>query len=112
MWNEWDGFIDENTKYTWLGGFVGVDYIPKGSWTYSLLYNYADGGDFDNTDTVYEGIDINSLTLNSSYYFMHNVKAVIEVNADLLSKEDQSGTYYTGHLSQENYILLGIDAAF
>ncbi|WP_373035837.1 hypothetical protein [Sulfurimonas sp.] len=112
LWNEWDGFIDINTKYTWLGGFVGADYTPGGNWSYSLLYNYADGYDFDNTDTVYEGIDINSLTLNASYYFMRNVKGVIEVNADFLSKEEKSGVFYTGHLTQENYILFGFDAAF
>jgi hypothetical protein len=31
---------------------------------------------------------------------------------DFLAKEAQSGTFYTGHLSRENYILLGFDAAF
>ncbi len=112
LWNEWDGFIDENTKYKWLGGFVGVDYVPGGYWSYSLLYNYADGSDFDKSDTVYEGIDINSLTLNTSYYFMRNVKGVMEVNADFLSKEAQNGLFYTGHLNRENYILFGFDAAF
>lgn len=112
LWNEWDGFIDEDTKYKWLGGFFGIDYIPEGKWSYSLLYNYADGGDFDKSDTIYEGIDINSLTLNASYYFMRNIKMVIEVNVDFLSEEKQNGTFYTGHLNQENYILLGFDAAF
>jgi len=112
LWNEWDGFIDPNTNYKWLGMFVGVDIIPGGKWTYSVLYNYADGGDFDNTDTVYEGIDINSLTFNASYYFMRNVKGVIEANYDFLDKEVQTGTYYTGHLTKENYILFGFDAAF
>ena len=43
---------------------------------------------------------------------MRNVKGVIEANADFLPKETQSGVYYTGHLSHENYILLGFDAAF
>jgi hypothetical protein len=112
LWNEWDGFIDPNTNYKWLGLFVGVDYVTTDKWTYSLLYNYADGEDFDNTDTVYEGIDINSLTFNASYYFMRNVKGVIEANYDFLDKEAQAGTYFTGHLSKENYLLLGFDAAF
>ena len=112
LWNEWDEFIATNTNYKWLGLFVGVDYITGKRWTYSLLYNYADGKDFDNTDTVYEGIDINSLAFNASYYFMRNVKGVIELNYDFLDKEAQSGTYYTGHLTQENYILFGFDAAF
>jgi len=112
LWNEWDGFIDPNTAYRWVGGFAGIDWVPGNSWSYSLLYNYADGSDFDNTDTIYEGIDINSLTLNASYYFMRNVKGVIEANADFLPKESKSGVYYTGHLTHEHYILLGFDAAF
>ncbi len=112
LWNEWDGFIDANVTYKWFGMFVGVDYVTYKKWTYSLLYNYADGSDFDNTDTVYEGIDISSLTFNASYYFMRNVKGVIELNYDFLDTEAQTGTYYTGHLTNENYILFGFDAAF
>ena len=110
--NEWDEFINPNTNYSWFGSFVGVDYIHSDHWAYSLLYNYADANDLKNTDTVYEGIDINSLTLSASYYFMRNVKAVIEVNMDLLDTVDQTGTYWTGHLSSENYALIGFDAAF
>lgn len=53
-----------------------------------------------------------NLTLGTSYYFMRNVKGVIEVNYDLLDKKDKTGTYWTGHLSQEHYLLLGFDAAF
>ncbi len=110
--NEWDEFINPNTNYSWFGSFVGIDYIHSDHWAYSLLYNYADANDLKNTDTVYEGIDINSLTLSASYYFMRNVKAVIEVNLDLLDTVDQTGTYWTGHLSSENYALIGFDAAF
>jgi len=112
LWNEWDGFIDPNVNYKWFGMFAGMDYIPGTRWTYSLLYNYADAKDLDNTDTVYEGININSLTFNASYYFMRNVKGVIELNYDFLDKQPQTGTYYTGHLTKENYLLLGFDAAF
>jgi hypothetical protein len=43
---------------------------------------------------------------------MRNVKGVIELNIDLLEEQPQTGTYYTGHLSKENYFLVGIDAAF
>jgi len=43
---------------------------------------------------------------------MRNVKAVAEANIDFLGEDDQSGTYYTGHLDKEYYILLGFDAAF
>jgi hypothetical protein len=55
---------------------------------------------------------MNSLTLSSSYYFMRNVKGVIELNLDLLSTEPQSGQIFTGHLSKEHYLLVGFDAAF
>ena len=110
--NDWDEFIDANTKYSWFGSFIGVDYIHSDHWAYSLLYNYADADDLKNTDTVYEGIDINSVTLSASYYFMRNVKGVIEVNLDLLDATDKTGTYWTGHLTGENYALVGFDAAF
>ncbi len=110
--NDWDEFIDANTKYSWFGSFIGIDYIHSDHWVYSGLYNYADANDLKNTDTIYEGIDINSLTLSVSYYFMRNVKAVIEVNLDLLDTVDKTGTYWTGHLTGENYALIGFDAAF
>jgi hypothetical protein len=77
-----------------------------------MLYNYADANDLANTDTIYEGIDINSLSLSASYYFMRNLRGVFEVNVDLMDEDDQTGIYYTGHLSREHYILFGFDAAF
>ncbi len=110
--NEWDGFIDAGTNYAWFGGFAGIDYIHSDRWAYSLLYNYTDANDLENTDTIYEGIDMNSVTLAASYYFMRNIKGVIEVNFDLLDTVDQTGTYFTGHLTGENYALIGFDAAF
>lgn len=114
LWNRWDGFLDAapSKEYAWFGGFAGVDYVANDRWVYSLLYNYADAGDLKNTDTIYEGIDMRSLTFGASYYFMRNVKGVLEVNYDLLDKQNQTGTYWTGHLSQEHYLLLGFDAAF
>ena len=112
LWNEWDGFLDPGQSYEWYGGFAGVDWIRNDYWTHSLLYNYADANDLANTDTVFEGIDMNSLTLSSSYYFMRNVKGVIELNIDLLSTDAQSGQFFTGHLSREHYFLVGFDAAF
>ncbi len=110
--NQWDGFLQEGTNYKWFGSFIGVDYIHSDRWAYSLLYNYTDANDFENTDTIYEGIDMNSVTLTASYYFMRNIKGIIEVNFDLLDSVNQTGTYYTGHLMGENYALLGFDAAF
>jgi len=110
--NEWNEFLQEGTDYKWFGGFIGVDYIHSDRWAYSLLYNYTDANDFENTDTIYEGIDMNTITLTASYYFMRNIKGVIEVNYDLLDPVNKTGTYYTGHLTGENYALLGFDAAF
>lgn len=112
LWNSWQDFLDDGKDYNWWGGFVGVDHILNERWVLSALYNLADADDLDNTDTIYEGIDINSLSLTASYYFMRNVKAVAEANIDFLGEDDQSGTYYTGHLDKEYYILLGFDAAF
>lgn len=114
LWNSWDGFLDVDSgrDYRWNGGFAGVDYIPNERWAFSLLYNYADAGDFADTDTVYEGIDMNSLSLTASYYFMRNVKGIAEINVDFLDEVEKTGTFWTGHLSKENYILFGFDAAF
>ncbi len=110
--NDWNNFINDNTDYSWYGGFAGVDYIHSDHWAYSLLYNYANANDLANTDTVFEGIDMNAITLTASYYFMRNVKGVIEFNLDLLDAVDKTGTYWTGHLTGENYALIGFDAAF
>ncbi len=112
LWNSWDDFLLDGEEYKWHGGFLGVDYIPNDRWAFSGLYNYADSKDLDNTDTIYEGINIDSLSLTASYYFMRNVKAVAEINIDFLDDHSQRGTFYTGHLNKEHYFLLGIDAAF
>ena len=112
LWNEWDGFLDSapNRAYRWTGMFAGVDYIANDRWTYSLLLNYADAHDFDNTGTIYEGIDIRTLTLTASYYFMQNLKGVFEINGDLISKDRDDD--FVGHESKEGYIIIGLDAAF
>jgi hypothetical protein len=112
MWNRWQGFLDPAKDYNWFGGFAGVDYVPGGRWTYSVLWNHADAGDFAGTNTVYEGIDMRTLTFAASYYFMRNVKAIVEVNFDMLKRQPQTGPFFTGHLTRENYILFGFDAAF
>lgn len=114
LWNSWDGFLDADPSrdYRWNGGFAGVDYIPSERWAFSLLYNYADAGDLADSDTVYEGIDMNSLSLTASYYFMRNVKGIAEVNVDFLDEVEKTGTFWTGHLTKENYVLFGFDAAF
>ena len=112
LWNSWDGFLDSGKDYSWWGAFAGVDYVMDDRWAFSVLYNLADARDLDDTDTIYEGIDINSLSLTAAYYFMRNIKGVAEVNIDFLGEDSQSGTFFTGHLSKEHYILFGFDAAF
>jgi hypothetical protein len=62
---------------------------------FSALINIGDAGDLADTD-----------------FFMRNVKGVLELNVDFQGETPQSGEYYTGHLSKENYLLVGIDAAF
>lgn len=112
LWNEWDNFLDvtPGRDFNWLGGFAGVDYVRSDRWTYSLLYNYNDAKDFAGTRTIFEGIDMNSLTLGASYYFMRNVKGVLEANIDFLKKDNDPD--FVGHESREGYLLLGFDAAF
>lgn len=112
LWNEWDGFLDAapGRDFDWFGGFAGADYVRNDRWTFSLLYNYAEANDFDGTGTIYEGIGIDSLTFTASYYFMRNLKAVFEANADFLGKEP-GGPPFVGHQTKENYILVGFDMA-
>lgn len=112
LWNSWDGFLEPGRTENWAGGFAGLDYIYNDRWVFSGLYNYADANDLDGSDTIYEGIDVNSLTFTTSYYFMRNVKGIAELNIDLLEARPQTGTFFTGHLTEENYILFGFDAAF
>jgi len=112
LWNSWDGFLDPAIDYQWTAGFAGVDYVHSDKWVFSALLNIGDAGDLADTDTVYEGIDMQTLTFAASYYFMRNVKGVLELNVDFLDDEPQSGQYWTGHLTKENYFLVGIDAAF
>lgn len=110
LWNNWQGFLDSNPSqnYRWWGGFIGVDYIHNDRWAFSLLYNYADANDFENSGTIFEGININTLTVNASYYFMRNVKGVIELTGDF----QKETTSFTAHPTKEGYLLVGIDAAF
>ncbi|WP_237058671.1 hypothetical protein [Microbulbifer sediminum] len=121
LWTSWDDFLQPEIgdtvlwpgrQYDWHGGFLGVDYIASDRWAFSLLYNSADSSDLAHTDTIYEGIEIDTLTLTASYYFMRNAKGIIEVNADFLGSNDQEGLYFTGHLDKESYILMGFDVAF
>jgi hypothetical protein len=113
MWNRWSDFLDAapTQDYEWYTGFVGVDYVLNSRWAFSALYNYADANDFNGTGTIFEGIDMNSVSVGAAYYFMRNVKGVIEVNADLLGKS-AVGPPYVGHQTKEHYILIGFDAAY
>lgn len=113
LWNTWDDFLDiaPGEDYEWFGAFAGVDYIYNDRWAFSVLYNYVDAGDFEDSGTIFEGLEMNSVSLGASYYFMRNVKAVIEVNADFLSK-DAGGPPFVGHQTKEHYLLIGLDAAY
>ncbi|SFD22774.1 hypothetical protein SAMN05660831_01153 [Thiohalospira halophila DSM 15071] len=106
----WTDFLD-GEDVTWDGGFAGVDWIPNDRWAFSALYNHTDAGDLDGSETVYDGIDMQTVSLTASYYFMRNVKGLVEVNADLLDTEDPDVHPY-GHLTGEDYLLMGFDAAF
>jgi len=112
LWNRWDNFLDDSPTLnrSWTGGFAGADYVYSDRWTYSLLYNRATAKDLRGTGTIYEGIDLNSLSATASYYFMRNAKAIIEVNADF--QPTTSGPPFVGHKTKENYLLLGLDIAF
>ncbi len=109
--NRWDDFLVQGQTAEWNGGFAGLDYIHDDRWAYSLLYSYADANDLANSGTVYEGIDLNTFTVTASYYFMRNVKGVIEVNMDLQDK-DNNPNDGIGHDTKEGYFLLGFDTAF
>jgi hypothetical protein len=111
LWNNWQGFLDSDPteNIRWFGGFAGIDYVHSDRWTYSLLYNYADANDFEDTGTIYEGINMNTLTFTASYYFMRNVKGVIEINGDF---QEETPGVYTAHPTKEGYVLVGFDAAF
>lgn len=112
LWNDWRQFLDTDPTrdFRWTGGFAGIDYIYSERWAYSILYNYNDAGDFRGTRTVFEGIRMNSLSLAASYYFMRNLKGVVELNADFLDEDDDAD--FVGHETKEGYILVGFDAAF
>lgn len=112
LWNQWDGFLDATPerKYSWFAGFAGIDYIHSDRWAYSLLWNYADVRELSDSNTIYAGINMNTLTFTASYYFMRNVKGVIEITGDFLRANETPPLI--GHASKEGYVLVGIDAAF
>ena len=113
LWNRWDNFLDDSPTQnrSWNGGFVGADYVYSERWTYSLLYNRAMAKDFRGTNTTYEGIELNTLTATASYYFMRNVKGIIEGNLDFQPVAPNNGVNFVGHKTKESYLLLGFDVA-
>jgi hypothetical protein len=112
LWNRWNGFLEPDKDYRWTGGFAGIDYVPGGRWVYSVLWNQVSAGDFADSGTVYEGLAMRTLTVGASYYFMRNVKGLVEVNVDLLDKKARDAAPFVGHLTKEHYLLFGLDAAF
>ena len=110
LWNRWDDALADGGDASWSAGFIGIDYVLNERWTLSGLYNYADAGDFAG-DAYYSGIDLNGLTGTASYYFMRNIKAVFELNADLLAGDANAFRVANGR-PREGYALVGFDAAF
>jgi len=124
LYNRWDDFLENGEDYSWSGAFAGVDWIPNRKWAFSMLYNYADANDFDRVrlsdfasinagndegtfaNNRYDGLNLNTITFTSSYYFAPNVRGVIEANGDLQSTND------FGHGEAEHYLLFGLDAAY
>lgn len=111
LWTRWSDFLDSDPTrdYGWFAGFAGIDYIYSPRWSYSLLYNYGNARDLNNSGTVYEGINMKTLTFTTSYYFARNVKGIIELNGDF-QKADADN--FVGHPTKEGYVLMGFDAAF
>ena len=112
LWNRWSNFLDDSptVNRSWNGGFVGADYVYSERWVYSLLYNRASAKDFRGTNTLYEGIELNSLSATASYYFMRNAKGFIEGNVDFQPKDNDAN--FVGHETKENYLMAGFDVAF
>lgn len=112
LWNRWDNFLDDSpdVNRNWNGGFVGADYVYSERWTYSLLYNRAMAKDFHGTNTIYEGIELNTLSATASYYFMRNAKGIIEANFDMQPVNHDPN--FVGHKTKEGYLLVGFDVAF
>lgn len=112
LWNQWDGFFDSDPtrNYDWFAGFAGIDYVHSERWVYSLLWNYADARELTDSGTIYAGINMNTLTFTTSYYFMRNVKGIFEVTGDFLPVHET--VPLVNHATKEGYVLVGIDAAF
>ncbi len=111
IWTRWYNFLDSDPSrdFSWFGGFAGIDYIHSSRWSYSLLYNYANAKDLNGTGTIYEGINMKTVTFTTSYYFARNTKGIIELNGDL-QKADPNN--FAGHATKEGYVLIGLDTAF
>lgn len=111
LWTRWSDLLDSDPTrdYIWVSGFAGIDYIHNPRWSYSLLYNYGNARDLKDSGTIYEGINMKTLTFTTSYYFARNVKGIVELNGDF-QKADADN--YVGHPTKEGYVLMGFDAAF
>ena len=85
-WNVWGSYLygeDDNGFFRTgkdsirsFGGFTGVTHSLTDDWLLSLLHNYVD---VDRKPSL----DVNTITVNLSYYLMRNLKFVFEVTGDL-----------------------------
>lgn len=109
--SQWDNFINANHAYRWVGGFFGVDYISRDAFVLSLLYSVNKVGSFTNSNTIYRGLNLHSLTTTASYFLMHNLRLIVELNMDFLPLDELENSY-VGHQAKEDYFLFGVDLSY
>jgi len=111
LWTRWNNFIDSDPSrdFTWFGSFAGVNVVQSPRLSYSLLYNYDNARDLNDSGTIFEGINMKTITLTTSFYSTDNSRGIIEVNGDL-QKVDPNNP--VGHTTKEDYILLGFNTLF
>ncbi len=112
VWNEWDALINLDKDHKWLGGYAGIDYIHSPAWTYSLLYHYSDARAVARSDSPDDEYSMKTLTFTASHNFMLNIKGVIEYNLDLQDARLNTERDLNSELTNKDYILFGLDAAF
>lgn len=108
-WKIWGNFLygeDTNPRFkggavdeisSW-GGFVGVTRPLAEGWILSLLYNKV-------KVTGRRDLDAHTVTANLSYYFMHNLKGMVEFTGDI---EENSPS----HPRREHTGVLGLVLAY
>ncbi len=110
LWNRWDDFLKEDDTHAWLSSMVGFDFAASDHFALSLRYNYANAGTLAGSDTIFEGIDLNTITLTASFFPLRNIRFLVEVNMDFLPADQDAD--FVGHENKEDYLLLGVDLSY